>query len=159
MVTFVTDAGNLETNANISVQLDSDRNGGKTRFLYGEKAYYQIFFSPETMTITQTASDGTISAEGSGEELIEEYVTFANTNNGNTNFPVNRISSSEWLGNNLGAISYVSKQITSSLSGTGILKVSYYANFTRYAISIPEKSDPEYYVVIYLSGSIAEGTE
>lgn len=153
-VTFVTEAENLDVNAVLQVQLDSTLNLGETRFLFGSKAYYQVFFSPSTMTITQTASDGNITEEGSGTEEVTEYITFANSNEGSTGYPIGSVVSAEWFGTNLGALSYIGNTVQASKSGVGILKLIYNSAFNRYAISVQSTGDSEYYVLVYIAGTV-----
>lgn len=153
-VTFVTDTGNLEANASIQVALDSARNEGKTRFLFGSKAYYQVYFSPSTMTISQIASDGAVTEEGSGTEQQTEYVNFSNSNEGTVTYPISSIVSSEWFGTNLGALSYIGKTVQASQSGVGVLKLVYNTAFNRYAISVSDTGDDTYYIIVYIAGTV-----
>lgn len=158
-VTFVTDVGNLldedgNAYASIQAQLDSTYNNGATRFLYGSKAYYQIFKSPSGLSISQEASAGTITSEGTGTEEVTEYVTFANSNEGSLSYPLDSVESATWLGKNLGALSYVGNNVLASQSGVGVLKLVYNAAFTRYAISL-NSSEDTYVVLVYITGTLS----
>jgi hypothetical protein len=159
-VTFVTEdeltdaEGNIYTS--LQVELDSDRNEGETRFLFGSKAYYRIFKSPTDLVIAQTQSDGIITSEGVGTEEITEYITFADTNKGTIGYPLDSIVSAAWLGNDLGALSYVGNIVTASQTGVGVLKVVYNAIFTRHAISVNVDGETEYAVLIYITGTLPE---
>ena len=159
-VTFVTEDEITDEDGNVytslQVELDSDRNDGETRFLFGSKAYYRIFKSPDTLVIIQTQSAGVITDEGSGTEEVTSYITFANTNKGTLTYPLESIVSAEWLGNDLGALSYIGNIVTSSQSGIGVLKVVYNAAFTRHAISVNVDGVTEYAVLIYITGTIPE---
>lgn len=159
-VTFVTEDELTDEDGNVytslQVELDSDRNEGETRFLFGSKAYYKIFKSPTDLIIVQTQSDGVITDEGAGTEEVTIYITFANTNKGTLNYPLDSIVSAEWLGNDLGALSYTGNIVTSSKSGVGVLKVVYNAIFTRHAISVNADGVTEYAVLIYIEGTMPE---
>lgn len=160
-VTFVTEdeltdeEGNVYTS--LQVELDSDRNEGETRFLFGSKAYYKIFKSPTDLVIVQVQSDGVITDEGVGTEEVTEYITFANTNKATINYPLDSVVSAEWAGNDLGALSYTGNVITSSQVGVGVLKVVYNVIFTRHAISVNVEGVETYAVLIYITGTIPEG--
>jgi hypothetical protein len=152
-VTFVTDTEDVEENASIQVQLDSERNDDETIFLYGSKAYYQVLFSPSSLTISQIASDGEITEEGSGITEFTEYVIFSNSDEGSAQYPVSSVVSAEWQGDGLGALSYTGKIVKASKSGVGVLKLTYNAAFNRYAISVSDREETEYYVVVYITGT------
>lgn len=166
-VTFVTDVitddSGIPIDASVQVRLDSDRNEDRTRFLYGSKAYFQVFTAPSELTLELSSSDGNITEEGTGEETITTYVNFPDTNQGDVSFPVAEIlydldddglPGTRWLGEGLGAIHAEGDKIVASQSGIGVLKITYKANFRRYAISINDQGVSEYYVLVYILGVI-----
>lgn len=159
-VTFVTEDelededGNVYTS--LQADLDSEANDGETRFLFGSKAYYRIFKSPTDLVVAQVQSAGVITDEGNGTDEITEYITFANTNRGRIGYPLESVVSAEWLGNDLGALSYVGNIVTSSQVGVGVLKVVYNVIFTRHSISANAEGETEYAVLIYITGTLAE---
>jgi len=160
-ITFVTEEKNLENNASIQARLDDEYNKDEegeaiNQFLYGSKAYYQVFTSPEDLVLTQVQSDGTISPEGSGTAEIEEFIHFVDSYESNVTYPVRSIISSEWLGTNLGAVSVEGDKIKSSQKGVGVLKITYSAYFRRFALSLSTRDEEVYYVMIYISGGSAD---
>lgn len=150
----ITDDSGEPIEASIQVALDSARNNDRTSFLYGSKAYYQVFTAPSTLTLTNTPSDGTITSEGAGLETIETIITFPNTNQSSVTYPVYSIESTEWLGNDLGAVHSEGDKIVSAQAGVGVLKITYKAYFRRYAISVPQRDEDEYRVIVYILGTI-----
>jgi len=162
-VTFVTEdeltdeEGNVYTS--LQVALDSDRNDGETRFLFGSKAYYKIFKSPSDLIIAQVQSAGIITDEGVGTEEVTENIAFANTNKGTISYPLNSLVSADWLGNDLGALAYVGNIVTASQSGVGVLKLVYNTSFTRHAISVNVDGVETYAVLIYITGTLPEPEE
>ncbi|MEA3272338.1 MAG: hypothetical protein U9P90_01570 [Patescibacteria group bacterium] len=162
-IKFVTNVDDVGAEQNIiKVELDDEYNNNETTFNYGTKAYYRIYQYPDSgsMTVYQTQSDGTITAEGSGSGDQEEQVTFANTNTASSGFPIKSITDTTWLGNDLGAVSGTGTTIKSSQVGVGVLKIEYTADFTRHAISVPTQGElEEYTVIIYINGSTDETSD
>jgi hypothetical protein len=155
-ITFVSetgDGGGGAGNEIIQVELDSERNNGKTRFLFGEKAYFKIYKYPSTMRLTLDSTDGTIFDEGSGTSDEEELITFSNSNEGSADKPIKSVTSSNWIGRSLGSISAAGRTVTASQKGIGVLDFKYKADFIRKSISVPVKDGyDEYPVVVLVSG-------
>lgn len=140
----------------LAAELDSEKNGNKTQFLYGEKAYFRVYTYPESMGLTITESDGHVTSEGSGTVDEEENIVFTNSNEGSCSKPVSSITSSKWLGNSLGSVSAAGTKIKTSSKGVAVLKLNYRANFKRYALSLSAKADDSYTVVVYIQGGEEE---
>lgn len=158
-VTFVTQTSEdaEENNQSIHVELDDEKNlevygEEKSQFLYGEKAYFRIYKYPDSLAISLTQSDGTLTNEGSGTSETSENISFTNTNEGSAAKPVNQITGSSWLGKSLGAVSAVGTTVSASQTGVGVLKLEYTSNFTRHAISVEQKTEDEYPVIVFISG-------
>lgn len=141
----------------IYVELDAEMNFDKTQFVYGEKAYFKVYTIPSDLAIILIPTDGSISAEGSGTETIEdELLTFTETEEGENNQtsvskPVVSIISSSWLGNSLGALSAAGFEITATQLGVGVCKITYSTSFRRYALSLSAKDEDSYIVVVLIS--------
>ena len=138
------------------VELDAEMNEDKFEFLYGEKAYFRVYTFPEDMELTITPSDGTITEEGSGESEEEEDIAFINVSEASCPKPVSAITASKWLGTSLGAVSAAGTVINASSEGVAVLKLNYTAQFRRYALSLSEKTEDEYTVVVYIQGGETE---
>jgi hypothetical protein len=156
-ITFVSEtAGEGEGGADnqiIQIELDSEKNNGKNQFLFGEKAYFKIYKYPSTLNIVLDSTDGTIFDEGSGTSDEEELITFANSNEGSSDKPIQSVFSSTWIGRSLGAISASGRTVTASQLGIGVLDFKYKSDFIRKSITVPVKTGyDEYPVVVLVSG-------
>jgi len=135
----------------ITAEMDDEKNQGKTCFLYGEKIYFRVITIPKDMNIRLEPSDGSVSNEGTGYFEYEEDVQFANTNEANTQYPIDSIVSSEWLGNSLGSISVVGDNIIRATeSGVAILRLKYGVTYRSYAATVGPRDYPEYSVLVYI---------
>jgi len=134
----------------INVEMDDEKNQGKTCFLYGEKIYFRVFTNPKDMNIRLESSDGSISNEGIGYFEYEEDVQFPNVNEANVQYPIDSVISQDWLGNSLGSISISNTTIRTEETGVAILKFRYYVSYRSYAITIGPKDYDEYPVLVYI---------
>lgn len=137
------------------IELDSEMNDEKTSFVYGEKAYFKIYKYPSDLVVTIEQSDGTITEEGSGTVDEEEFVSFVDTESSSVSKPVKEIADSEWFGNDLGAVSATGLTVEASQSGVGVLQLNYTSDFTRHAITIGEKSEELYPIIVFILGEAA----
>lgn len=153
-ITFKT----ITSDADIIIELDDERNNGKTEFMFGEKAYFKVFADP-SVNVSIRATDGTITNEGTGQDVVEENLQFIDSNEATTSKPILSISSYEWLGNSLGTIT---KKDVKTLqaektpdplgdNGIGLLNVKYLSSFRRYAISVPQISGKNEYSVLVVA--------
>ncbi|MDD3553212.1 MAG: hypothetical protein PHC35_01640 [Deltaproteobacteria bacterium] len=138
----------------ISIELDEEMNQGKTQFAYGSKAYFQVYADPG-LTVHLIKTDGILTNEGVGTRTFDEQVQFIDSQTAELGKPIRSIESYQWYGQDLGNITKTGiYQIKCAQSPDitqgkiGITKVSYKADFTRYAISVPNKGVPEYPVLI-----------
>lgn len=143
----------VAADGSLNLDLDSEMNDDKTQFLYGVKAYFRVFKYPIDMVVELIKSDGTLAEEGSGVSEEEEMVMFVNTDTSSINKPLKSIVSYEWFGTSLGAISAEGNVIKSSISGVGVLKLTYESDFNRHSITIGEKESDEYPVIVFALGS------
>ena len=135
----------------INVEMDDEKNQGKTCFLYGEKIYFRVFTSPKDMKIRLESSDGSISNEGTGYFEYEEDIQFPNTNEANTQYPINSIISQDWLGNSLGSILVSGDTaIRTSETGVAILKLKYNVVYRSYAATVRTRNYDEYPILVYI---------
>ena len=135
----------------ITAEMDDEKNQGKTCFLYGEKIYFRVITIPKDMNIRLESSDGSVSNEGTGYFEYEEDVQFANTNEANTQYPIDSIISSEWLGNSLGSISVIGDNtIRTTESGVAILRLRYGVTYRSYAATVGPRDYPEYSILVYI---------
>lgn len=149
-INFQTTCDAVDGEGLIVVDSDEEMNAGKSCFLYGEKYYFKVYMFPINMVLDLIPTDGSISPEGSGVDIIPitgivniddqapEYVTFVNTIDANTSKPITTASgqadlnrsSCYWLsqGGRVAAIvdgvSTTIPEPTPIVSGGNILKVS-----------------------------------
>ena len=142
----------------ILIELDEEKNNGKTEFLYGEKAYFKVYAPDINYQIV--SSDGTITSEGIGQETVEETLEFVEGREQTTSKPIVAINSYSWLGNSLGNISKKDiKTIQAEKepdaigpNGIGLLRLQYSTQFIRYSITVPQKQEAEYEVLVVVVG-------
>lgn len=135
------------------LELDSDMNEEATEFDYNTTAYFLAYSDPSDMTLTMTPSDGSISSQGNGESEEEEFLSFVNTNEATLSKPCLSVTSTEWLGTSLGAVSVDGTKVTVSQEGVGVLKINYTSAFRRYGLYLSTKDEENYPVVVYVVGT------
>lgn len=123
----------------VLARLDDKMNGEKTSFAYKSTAYFQVFSNPADLGLTIETSDGTVGGAGSGSETFSEFVGFAGTNRGRLTVPAESITSTRWLGTDLGTVTHLGgTELQSSRSGVGYLKITYTARFRRYGLTVAD---------------------
>lgn len=161
-VTVTFTASTEESGQSIGIELDAAKNfevhgSIRTQFQYGEKCYFRVYPYPVDLVLDATVSDGILSDEGSGVETVaDEIVTFTGTETGRTAKPIKALISYTWMGTPRGAPTFLGKVLTIPEPTAGVLKVTYTTDFFRKAISIGIKADPEYTVVVLISGEAPE---
>ena len=144
----------------IGVELDEVRHlevygSLRTQFQYGEKCYFRLYPYPIEMVLTITVSDGIISDEGSGIEIVtDEIITFSGSASAQTNKPIKELTAYSWLGPPQGEPTFIGKILTIPDPVAGVMKISYTTDFVRKAISIGVKRVLEYSVVVLISGEL-----
>ena len=139
----------------LTVELDSDLNGDRSCFLYGEKVYFRVYYSP-ALTITIESSDGSIfleSLNSSGEE--SENVSFADTNEANVSKLIKAITSYSWFGRSLGSILKTGiTSIRASNKGVAIVAIEYTTQYDVYSIMLSDKGIETYPVLVLVKGNV-----
>jgi hypothetical protein len=146
---------NATSNADVVVELDAERNAGKTQFAFGTKAYFKVFADP-SLNLNIDNSDGTVTPEGLGTDLITEELTAVDAQTQNTAKVMVSVADSEWYGNSMGAVTKTAAKTVvfeklpapGSANGVAIGQVKYYATFRRYAVQVPDKGVPTYNVLV-----------
>ncbi len=143
----------------VVIELDNEMNKGKTQFLYGEKAYFKVFYDP-SLVLSVTASDGTITEEGYGQEQIEETFNFVDTNEVKVRKPILSLVETTWFGQSLGSLQkdglfkLVASEQPNPENKVAIAKVKYVTQFKRYAIRVSNKPYDEYPVLVSVVGKL-----
>ncbi len=141
----------------IVIELDDDRNNGKSEFLYGEKAYFKVFYDP-SLVLYVTSSDGTITSEGNGQEIVEDDYEFISDSEQTVSKPIMSIVDYTWLGNSLGTISktglytFECSDTPDPSNNIGVARVRYASQFARYAVTVGSKPYDTYNVVVSCVG-------
>ena len=144
---------------NVSIELDDEKNNGKTEFMYGEKAYFRVFADPG-MSVSVLSTDGAISNEGAGVSTETELKEFVEKDTAETSKAIEGIVSHRWLGQDLGNITKSGiKEIKSSQKPDiangkiGMAEIKYTAHYKRYALSVGQKNEAEYSVLVVVVGT------
>lgn len=130
------------SNAHLSAEIDSREDGlnkGDTSFDLGDTAWFLIFKSANVTIASITASAGSI---GGGQSLnVErtEDVTFADSAESSLGVPAQSITSTTWLGANLGSLTLdADKQtVRAGSKGVGVARVKYVATATAHSLTSP----------------------
>jgi len=152
----------LAEDKQIKIELDDVLNGGRTCFEPNEDIYLRFYLTPQGLSFTAETTNGTLYATGSGglTEHTEE-VTISD-GEGSTSYPIDSITSREWLGNapcSIGAVEWAvgrSYLNCPSCSGSpeggsscevtyGVIRISYKARYVGYVLNVPEAGK----VVVY----------
>jgi hypothetical protein len=156
-ISFVTE----NSDDNISIESDKDRNTDisgkvKTKFRYGDKAYFRIYaHQPETIEVFST--DGTISSEGLFIDSHQEIIPFISENTAQTEKHITSVTSADWLGNGLGAVSKadvysVSSEVAPNPSegSVALLRLDYKTSYALFGLTLLKKESDEYPVMVYV---------
>jgi len=102
------------------------------------------------MQITLTPSDGSINAEGSDTETIEdEILTFADTNEATTRRYIRNLISQDWLGTSLGQVVHIGgAAVRAARKGCAVLRLTYTSFYRVYSITVPPRDHKTYLVLI-----------
>lgn len=94
----------------LSIEVDGRENGlnnGKTNFAPGEDVGLLVFRSTNVVIDEIISSLGSISGAGNGSYAVEEFATFANTNDASVSKPIWGSLSYDWIGKSLGGLQVV----------------------------------------------------
>jgi hypothetical protein len=152
--TTITFAISCNANDSIQVELDTDLNGDKSCFLYGDTAWFRIFTSPLDMQFTIDVTAGSI-CEGSPELNTltdqEETLEFVEEIEANTARPILNLLEARWLGNNLGTITKSGvSSLKAAVKGLGVMKVKYESQYHLRGLTLQDQSPETEFPVIVL---------
>ena len=142
----------------IAVDLDDLKNlevygEVRSQFQYGEKCYFRVYPFPTDLALTFTVSDGIISDEGSGTEIVQnEILSFSGTDSATTAKPISEITSYTWQGEGRGEPTFSGGLVTIPDPAAGVLKLTYTTEFLRKALSLGVRDETVYPVVVLISG-------
>lgn len=122
---------------------DDGLNGGDTDFQPGDTAYFLVFKSTSITLSNPVASAGSCAYQGTTSVEKVDFVSFANEDEGSLDVPAASIVSKDWVGQDLGATTLQSDQVTLKLDSppsgiyAGVLRVTYVATATVGALVSP----------------------
>lgn len=141
-----------EEGVSVSVELDDDRNQGKTCFMPGDTAYIKVYTIPHTANLEVFTTFGSISAVGSYSESFpatdeSSYITFAGTTESSVSKPIISGFSYNWIGStyySVSGVSYDEGSIQVRLSDpsadperfAGVMEISYNTLYRSYALTV-----------------------
>ena len=150
-VTFST-SGSTDS---LTIELDAERNSDKTSFSYGQKCYFRIYgASLDSLIVSATA--GTIKSEGMyTSDRDSENIQFIDDHEYEFSYPINGVTSFEWFGQNLGAVTKTSSTAIQceiapdpTLKKIGLAAVVVSAQYALYSITLPTQTKSEFPVLI-----------
>jgi hypothetical protein len=143
-----------------SIELDEERNEGKSQFKPGDTAWLRIFTVPLTAEWADLQSTaGAVSGPTKAFSTMaveEEEVTFANTDTGQTSKPILAVASVAWMGTPIPAAITVTRQggLKLSKKGTGICLVSYTTEYRTGSIRVSTITKDPFKALVYTTASI-----
>lgn len=138
---------------NLSLQLFSEDNGGKTTFYDSDTVILRFFTDFDTPFIVET-SYGTASKENTNLRFEQlETIYFNNSNRATLSYlPINSFVS-QWIGRPLGSVKREGRTLTLATVGTGVLSVAYNAKYSTVSLSIPRINQDKTAIVIVKQGT------
>jgi hypothetical protein len=144
-----------ESAEDIVIELDEERNKGKTTFAYGDKAYFRVY-SPVPYEVYSTA--GIVEKVASLSSVEEEFVQFVDSNTARLSKPITGILGTKWFGKSLGTVTKTgtfevqcSEQVDPKVGKIGIAKVKYSSSCGVFFVSLDKKPEPEYPVLVVVA--------
>lgn len=167
--TFVVQFAAGETTAaaasnHLSAEID-DRltglNAGKKSFAPGDTVWFLIYKGSNVTLDSVITTSGTVTASTPITVEREEEIVFAMTDAGQTEVPVvGAITSYEWAGSSLGAVTVQADKTTvkSATSGAGIATIKYNATAIPYKLVAPAtiNGKTDFSILIVIAGSAIE---
>ena len=89
------------TTGNIKLEIDDREDGlnnGNTSFKPGDDAYYWLFKDSNVTLLSHQSTAGGISSAGTDTKVIDENITFTNSDTGSLGYPPSSSVTLEWLG-------------------------------------------------------------
>lgn len=126
------------------------------QFIAGDDVYYLVY-KTDNVLAEQFSSAGSVSLVAIEDVTIEEFITFANSNEANTSKPIKSLGSVQWYGNNLGSVvSLGGNTIRAGSVGVGVAKVTYTAEAQVWKLSSPAQLNGEdnFSIVIVIVGTV-----
>ncbi|ADD69003.1 hypothetical protein Dacet_2241 [Denitrovibrio acetiphilus DSM 12809] len=155
-ISFVTDTDDSKT----TIESDPDRNkdytgSTKTRFRYGDTAYFRIYsHEPDKLAVSTT--DGELADLGIyAGSVADEILTFITDQTAETEKPVRSVTAYEWLGNSLGKITMQDSytlfaEKAPSADNIAAVNISYTTSYRLYSITLSKRAFDEYPVMVYV---------
>lgn len=161
--TTITFKAVCDEHVSVSVELDDDRNGGKTCFTYGDTVYIKVYTIPSNVTVTAYATAGHLSGGSTFTEDFpgtdeDPFVTFAGTTEASVSKPIVSNFSYSWVGSTSitpSGVSHDEGSITVRLpSGSnsekfaGVMEVSYTTRYRSYSLTLSSGGGRSEYPVL-----------
>ena len=146
--------------AHLSAEIDrreNGLNGGKTSFAPGDTVHFLVYKSSNVTLENPVASAGSVAFTGSTNVEQTQDLIFANSNEARLRVPpVGGVTSTQWLGNNLGGITINGTQATAANKGVGVARVTYTATATTGTITSPGTLDGlnDFSIVVLIVGNV-----
>lgn len=135
-----------------AVMLDAAKNRSRTRFTYGETAWFSLF-ADDITRLSVSVSDGVLTAGGAGSVTLEEQVLFTDEASARLPVPASAVSEVIWLGRSLGALTLTDPRTLTAEKhpqehGAAAALVRYQAKRLSYGLTLPVRPYDSYPVAV-----------
>lgn len=156
-VTITESCLTLADDKQIKIELDDVLNNEQTCFEPNSDIYLRFYLTPQSLSITAEVTNGTLYATGSGGTTTHTEDVTITDGEGSTGYPINSVSSIEWLGTAPCSIGDVNWDVgrsylncpTGDCSGSpdggsscevtyGVIRITYTSKYVGYVINVPE---------------------
>ena len=156
-VTITESCLSLTDNKQIKIELDDDLNNGETCFEPNTDIFLRFYLTPQDLSITAEVTNGTLYATGGGGLSDHEEDITITDGEGSASYPIESVSSIEWLGRaqcDIGDVTYdtgyshlncPTGECTGSPEGDdscdvtyGVIRITYTSRYINYVVNVPE---------------------
>lgn len=149
-------------NSLLTAEIDSrpsGMNNGRTSFSPGDSPVFLLFKSDDVTVDRIISSYGTVLSvipPPPGMDLyeVEEWITFADTDEASLTKPYYTGLTYEWYGTNLGTLTPKGTSIRAATKGVGVAKVKYYSRFTAHSVPSPltMNGKTDFQILVFVAG-------
>lgn len=144
----------VEPSGHISIELDSDKNEGKTSFDIDVTAYLKVYYNE---AYTYESSGGTLKKVATNIllDIEDEKITFAATSEAYLAYLPSGTVNYSWVGDSAGSPVFDGRKVSVSESVVAVLKCSYKSKGDRLSLSFNEEGQV---VVVVVEGTAKAST-
>jgi hypothetical protein len=127
----------IRSDSDLRIELDPDYD--QTCIQANKEAYIRVYSSPQGLNYAFDTSLGSFISRGSMSATFTETL-IVNDGNANTAYPINTITTSQWIGDNLGSFDHEKgyNNINVPTGGYGVLQITYTSIYDSYIVIVGE---------------------